>query len=296
MRLATFRHERARGIGLVEADGVVALAQAAPELPRDMRAFLEAGAAALEAAQRAARTAPRIPLAEVALEAPIARPPKFLGVGLNYADHVAEAGLELPKHPTIFNKQSTCVVGPADAIHLPRASQVLDYEGELGFVVGRRCRHVAREDAALVIAGYLVVNDVSVRDWQLRVPTWTMGKSFDTHGPIGPWIVTADELRDPHRLALRTWVNGELRQQSNTKELIFDCFALVEHLSTAFTLEPGDVVATGTPAGVGIGMKPPRLLGVGDVVRVEIEGIGAIENRVIAEPADTARIDGGEPA
>jgi 2-keto-4-pentenoate hydratase/2-oxohepta-3-ene-1,7-dioic acid hydratase in catechol pathway len=220
----------------------------------------------------------------VRLEAPIARPPKFLAVGLNYADHVAEAGLETPAHPTIFNKQSTCVTGPGGGVHLPRASHVLDYEGELGFVIGQRCRHVSREDAADVIAGYLIVNDVSVRDWQLRVPTWTMGKSFDTHGPIGPWIVTSDELRDPHQARLRTWVNGELRQDSNTKELIFDCFQLVEHLSTAFTLEPGDVVATGTPSGVGIASKPPRLLEVGDVMRVEIEGIGALENSVVAEP------------
>jgi 2-keto-4-pentenoate hydratase/2-oxohepta-3-ene-1,7-dioic acid hydratase in catechol pathway len=132
---------------------------------------------------------------------------------------------------------------------------------------------------------------VTVRDWQLRIPTWTIGKSFDTHGPIGPWIVTADEISDPHQLALRTWVNGELRQDSNTKELIFDCFTLVEHLSTAFTLEPGDVIATGTPSGVGIGMKPPKLLKAGDVVRIEIDGIGVIENPFIDEPADTAFIE-----
>jgi len=138
-----------------------------------------------------------------------------------------------------------------------------------------------------VIAGYLVVDDVSVRDWQLRTPTMTMGKSFDTHGPIGPWIVTADEIGDPHALALRTWVNGELRQDSSTRQLIFDCFAQVEHLSTAFTLEPGDVVTTGTPSGVGGAMKPPRFLAAGDVVRIELEGIGHIENRVVAEPAET---------
>ena len=246
-----------------------------------MVAFLEAGDDALAAARSALEggTARRA-LAEVRLEAPIARPPKFLAVGLNYADHVAESGLETPEHPTIFNKQSTCVVGPADPVHVPRASQVVDYEGELGFVVGRRCRHVSRDDARDVIAGYLVVDDVTVRDWQLRTPTWTIGKSFDTHGPIGPWIVTTDELPDPHQLRLRTWVNGELKQESNTKELIFDCFTLVEHLSTAFTLEPGDVIATGTPAGVGIGMKPPALLAAGDVVRIAIEGIGEIEKFV----------------
>jgi len=290
MKLATFTHAGTTRLGLVDGDEVVDLFAAAPELPDEMVAFLEAGPEALQRASEALAAGPRLPLAEVRLEAPIARPPKFLAVGLNYADHVAESGLETPQHPTIFNKQSTCVVGPHDPFHLPRASQVLDYEGELGFVVGRRCRHVRREDAADVIAGYLVVNDVTVRDWQLRIPTWTMGKSFDTHGPIGPWIVTADELPDPHRLALRTRVNGELRQETSTKELIFDCFDLIEHLSTAFTLEPGDIVATGTSSGVGIAMKPPKLLAAGDRVRIEIEGIGAIENEVIDEPGDSAFI------
>jgi 2-keto-4-pentenoate hydratase/2-oxohepta-3-ene-1,7-dioic acid hydratase in catechol pathway len=286
MKLATFTHRGSTRIGLVEGDEVVDLAAAAPSLPRQMLAFLEAGPEARGQARAASARGARLALADVRLEAPIARPPKFLGVGLNYADHVAESGLATPAHPTIFNKQSTCVVGPHDPIHLPRVSRALDYEGELGFVIGRRCRHVARDDAPEVIAGYLIVNDVSVRDWQLRTPTWTIGKSFDTHGPIGPWIATSDELGDPHRLGLRTWVNGELRQQSNTKELIFDCFALVEHLSTAFTLEPGDIVATGTPSGVGIAMKPPRLLAAGDRVRIEIEGIGAIENPVIDEPGE----------
>ncbi len=269
-------------------DELVDLSSAAPELPSDMQGLLEAGADALLVAREATeRSGNRYPLASVRLEAPIARPPKFLAVGLNYADHVAESGTDAPVHPMIFNKQSTCVVGPTDEVHVPRASHVLDYEGELGFVIGRRCRHVSRDDAREVIAGYLVVNDVTVRDWQLRVPTWTIGKSFDTHGPIGPWIVTADELPDPHQLDLRTWVNGELRQESNTKQLIFDCFALVEHLSTAFTLEPGDIVATGTPSGVGIACKPPKLLKAGDVVRIDIEGIGEIENRIIDEPANT---------
>ncbi len=284
MKLATFTHDSSTRIGVVDGDEVVDLAAAAPDLPREMVGFLEAGPEALAAAQAAVARGPRLALAELRLEAPIARPPKFLAVGLNYADHVAEGGMEAPQYPTIFNKQSTCITGPSDPIHVPRVSHVLDYEGELGFVIGRRCRHVSRDDAPDVIAGYLVVDDVTVRDWQLRTPTWTMGKSFDTHGPIGPWIVTSDELRDPHRLQLRTWVNGELRQESNTKELIFDCFTLVEHFSTAFTLEPGDIVATGTPSGVGIVRKPPQLLKAGDVVRIEIEGIGAIENPVIDEP------------
>jgi 2-keto-4-pentenoate hydratase/2-oxohepta-3-ene-1,7-dioic acid hydratase in catechol pathway len=291
MKLATFTHANRRRIGVVTDAGVVDLAQAAPELPTTLLGLLEAGPTALLAAHRAAETGTPIPLADVRLEAPISRPPKFLAIGQNYADHVRESGIDTPAHPTVFNKQSTCVIGPGDAIHLPRVSSALDYESELGIVIGRRCRHVSRDDAADVIAGYLVVNDATVRDWQLRVPTWTMGKSFDTHGPIGPWIVTADEIGDPHQLRLRTFVNGELRQDSNTKELIFDCFALIEHLSTAFTLEPGDVIATGTPSGVGIARKPPALLKAGDVVRIEIEGIGSLENPVIDEPADTARID-----
>jgi len=290
MKLATFSHAGTTRVGVLAESEIVDLAAAAPELPREMAAFLAAGAPALQRANDlASRARQRIPLAEVRLEAPVLRPPKFLAIGLNYADHVAESKLEMPKLPTVFNKQSTCVTGPTGAIHMPRVSKALDYEGELGFVVGQRCRHVSRDRAREVIAGYLVVNDVSVRDWQLRVPTWTMGKSFDTHGPIGPWIVTEDELGDPHSLRLRTLVNGEVRQDSNTKNLIFDCFAIVEHLSTAFTLEPGDLVAMGTPAGVGISMKPPRLLKVGDVVRVEIERIGAIENPVVEEPGEPAR-------
>ena len=283
MKLATFRCDGTTRIGLVEGDEIVDLAAAAPELPREMVAFLGAGRKALLEAQAAIAVGRRIPLADVQLEAPIARPPKFLAVGLNYADHVAESGLDTPKHPTIFNKQSSCITGPTHPIHAPRASHVLDYEGELGFVIGRRCRHVTRDNAIDVIAGYLVVNDVSVRDWQLRTPTWTMGKSFDTHGPIGPWIVTSDELPDPHQLRLRTFVNGELRQDSNTKELIFDCFSLVEHFSTAFTLEPGDVVSTGTPAGVGAARNPPRFLRPGDVVAITIDGVGVLRNPVAWE-------------
>jgi 2-keto-4-pentenoate hydratase/2-oxohepta-3-ene-1,7-dioic acid hydratase in catechol pathway len=288
MKLCTFRRGAALRLGCVLGDEVVDLAEAAPDLPRDLVALLSAGEGALGAAAAAAGAArSRLPLGSLSLAAPIARPPKFLAIGLNYADHVAESGLETPKFPTVFNKQSTCVAGPRDSVHLPRVSSALDYEGELGFVIGRRCRHVPRERAREVIAGYLVVNDLTVRDWQLRVPTWTMGKSFDTHGPIGPWLTTADEVPDPHGLRLRTWVNGELRQDSSTKQLVFDCFVLVEHLSTAFTLEPGDVVATGTPGGVGIAMKPPRFLAAGDRVRIEIEGLGELDNEVVAEPASS---------
>jgi 2-keto-4-pentenoate hydratase/2-oxohepta-3-ene-1,7-dioic acid hydratase in catechol pathway len=291
MKLATFTHAGKTGIGVVVGDELVDFDTNAPALPQEMTALLAGGADALARAERAVeRAASRIPLDEVKLEAPILRPPKILAIGLNYADHVAESGLKPPEVPTVFNKQSTSVTAPYDPIHLPRASHVLDYEGELGFVIGRRCRHVPRDRAHEVIAGYVIVNDVSVRDWQLRSPTMTMGKSFDTHCPLGPWITSADEVGDPHSLSLRTWVDGELRQDSNTKELIYDCFDLVEHLSTAFTLEPGDVIPTGTPAGVGIAMKPPRLLVAGDVVRIEIEKLGQIENPVVEEPEETVLI------
>ncbi len=285
MRLATFGHAGRTRVGVVVGEQIVDLAAAAPELPREMTALLAAGAEArLRAARAAEHPAARIPLDDVHLHAPVLRPPKLLAVGLNYADHVAESGLPAPVHPSIFNKQSTCVTGPYDPVQRPRVSGALDYEGELAFVIGSRCRHVPRERAAEVIAGYTILNDVSVRDWQFHTPTMTMGKSFDSHGPMGPWLVTPDELGDPHALGIRTWVNGELRQDGNTKGLIFDCFDVVAYLSTAFTLEPGDVISTGTPAGVGIAMVPPRLLVAGDVVRIEIERIGQIENPVIEEP------------
>jgi 2-keto-4-pentenoate hydratase/2-oxohepta-3-ene-1,7-dioic acid hydratase in catechol pathway len=288
MKLATFTHDGSTRIGVVEGDEIVDLSVAAPDLPTEMVAFLEAGKPALASAAAAAGSAKgRLALADVHLEQPVLRPPKILAVGLNYKDHIAESGMDTPKHPMIFNKQSTSAHPPYDPFHLPRASSALDYEGELGIVIGKRCRHVPKERASEVIAGYTVVNDVSVRDWQLRVPTMTMGKSWDTHCPTGPWIVTTDEVPDPHSLELKTFVNGEVRQSSNTKHLVFDCFTLVEHLSTAFTLEPGDVIPTGTPGGVGIAKKPPLLLKAGDVVRIEISGIGEIENSVIAEPEET---------
>ena len=224
-------------------------------------------------------------LVDVRLLAPV-RPRKFLAIGLNYADHIAESGMEAPQFPIFFNKQATCVVGPYDDIHMPRVSTLLDYEGELAIVIGRRCRHVPVEEAPDVIAGYTITNDVSVRDWQLRTPTMTMGKSFDTHGPLGPWVVTADEIGDPHDLRIRTFVNEEMRQDGSTGEMVFNCFEQVAHLSEAFTLEPGDVIATGTPAGVGAVRQPfpEGLLKVGDVVRIEIDGIGSMENTVVEEP------------
>jgi 2-keto-4-pentenoate hydratase/2-oxohepta-3-ene-1,7-dioic acid hydratase in catechol pathway len=290
MKLVTFTHDGSTRIGAVVGNEIVD-GSAAPGLPRDMLGFLEAGRSALDGLAGLIESGRgRIPLPAVHLGPPVPRPPKFLAIGLNYADHIAETGRERPEFPTFFNKQATCVNGPYDPIERPRVSEKLDYEGELGFVIGRRCRHVPKERAREVIAGYLVVNDVSVRDWQARAPTMTLGKSFDTHGPIGPWIVTPDEVPDPHALDLKTWVNGGLRQSSNTRHMIFNCYHQVEVLSTAFTLEPGDIISTGTCSGVGVLMKPRGYLKIGDVVRVEVRGIGYLENRIIQEPADSASI------
>ena len=249
-----------------------------------MLRFLEAGTSAIEQLQEKIQTQYEpIHMADVQLLAPIQRPPKFFGVSLNYIDHIEETGLERPEYPTFFNKQSTCVIGPDEAIVRPSISEKLDYEGELGVVIGKHCRQISEPEAPDVIVGYTIVNDVSVRDWQMRSHTWTLGKSFDTHGPMGPWIVTADELGDPHNLQIRTWVNEEKRQDFNTRNLLFDCFHLVAYLSSVMTLEPGDIIATGTSSGVGVKMKPRGYIKAGDTVRIEIENIGVLSNPVIEE-------------
>lgn len=288
MRIARFLSPDGVRLGVLRDDDTIVDLTAAG-LPTDLPQVLaDGGSLARMAEMASAPGAVVVAREDVQLLAPVGRPPKFLAIGLNYADHVAESETPKPDHQLWFNKQSTCVVGPGEPIHIPKASSVVDYEGEMAFVIGRRCRHVPAARASEVIAGYTVVNDVSVRDWQRRTPTMTMGKSFDTHGPMGPWMVTADELGDPHRLRLRTWVNDDLRQDSTTDNLIFDCWQMIEHLSTAFTLEPGDVISTGTPGGVGIARTPPMLLQHGDIVRIEVDGIGVLENPVIDEPDSTA--------
>lgn len=285
MKLASLRSQVGHEASLfaVVDDEAVDLAAALPDLPSDLVGLLGLGTAALERVRAAIDAGDhRVPLDRSRLASPLAHPQKFLAIGLNYADHIAETGAEAPKFPNVFAKLASSVAGPYDDVQLPAVSDQLDYEGELGLVIGTRCRHVPRERAAEVIAGYVVINDYSVRDYQKRTSQWILGKSFDTHGVIGPWLVTADEL-DPHTLPIRTTVNGELRQSSNTSNLIFDCYDAVEQISSVCTLEPGDVIATGTPGGVGMATK--RYLVPGDVVRVEIDGIGAIENRIVPEPA-----------
>jgi len=292
MKLATFTEGGRTRIGVVEDGRIADVTAADPSLPTDMTAFLKLGKAGRAALERALATAPRRPLAEVRLEAPVPHPGKFLAVGLNFADHIKELGAATPRFPSTFAKMESCIAGPYDPVHRPRVSDTLDYEGELGLVIGKRCRHVPKERALEVVAGYVVVNDLTVREWVELTPQVVIPKSFDTHGPFGPWITTADEVPDPQALAIRTSVNGEVRQDSSTAEMIFGCADLIALLSQGLTLEPGDVITTGTPPGVGEGFSPKRYLRPGDVVRVEIDGLGHIENRVVAEPDDTAFIDG----
>jgi 2-keto-4-pentenoate hydratase/2-oxohepta-3-ene-1,7-dioic acid hydratase in catechol pathway len=294
MKLVTFLHESIQKIGAVVDDQIIDFSTS--HLPKSMIEFIELGDDGINQANALiAKNDSKISINDVKLMAPIPKPNKILGVGLNYKAHKEEAakaaadllGKPQEKYPTIFNKQNSSVVGPYDDMHKPDASDFFDYEGELGFVIGKQCRHVPYDKASSVIYGYTVVNDATIRDWQMRGPpmTMTMGKSWDTHCPFGPYLVTSDEVGNPHQLKLETHVNGELRQSASTDGLIHDCFTVVEYLSTAFTLEPGDLIATGTPEGVAATSR--NWLKVNDVVKVTIEKLGFIENKVIAEPAST---------
>ena len=295
MKLVTFLHESIEKIGAVVDDQIIDFSTS--HLPKSMIEFIELGDDGINQANALiAKNDSKISIDDVKLMAPIPKPNKILGVGLNYKAHKEEAakaaadllGKPQEKYPTIFNKQNSSVVGPYDDMHKPDASDFFDYEGELGFVIGKQCRHVPYDKASNVIYGYTVVNDATIRDWQMRGPpmTMTMGKSWDTHCPFGPYLVTSDEVGNPHQLKLETHVNGELRQSASTDGLIHDCFTVVEYLSTAFTLEPGDLIATGTPEGVAATSR--NWLKVDDVVKVTIEKLGFIENKVIAEPDSTA--------
>ncbi|MEM9408383.1 MAG: fumarylacetoacetate hydrolase family protein [Acidobacteriota bacterium] len=278
MKIASYWHgpvgEGVPRVGLVEGDALTPI----PSEFGSLREILTAGVL-----DRLRPDGPSKPLADVHLCAPIPDPSKYLCIGLNYRDHIEERGNQVPDFPVFFNKQVSCINGPYDPVVYPSASRELDYEGELGVVIGRRCRGVAANDAASVIAGYVICNDVSARDWQAKARTMTLGKSFDTHGPFGPWMVTADEIADPHDLSVRTLVNGEVRQDFRTDKMVFDCYQQIEILSTVCTLEPGDVISSGTSSGVGAAMEPPGLLSIGDVVRIEIDGLGHIENEIVGE-------------
>jgi 2-keto-4-pentenoate hydratase/2-oxohepta-3-ene-1,7-dioic acid hydratase in catechol pathway len=283
MKLATFSFGGRRSVGVVREDGIVDVGPGGA-----MEALLAEGAEGMARARQAAADGTAIPLADVRLHAPVTRPSKFLAIAANYQSHIDEVLANNPAYvpPTSqrwFTKLPSCINGPYDPILMPPEGQELDYEAELAIVVGTRCRRVSERDAASVIAGFTVCNDVSVRDWQRRSPTIMLGKSFDTHGPLGPWLVTPDEVGDPHALRITCKVNGQTRQDGSTSEMIDNCYAQIAYLSTVCTLEPGDVIATGTPFGTGAAMKPPDLLQPGDVVRCEVERVGAIEGTVQAE-------------
>lgn len=282
MKLLRFDDGGKARLGVVNGADIIPLDVLAGEYPT-MLSIIAGGPAALNrVGEVAAKAAGGIALASAKLLAPIEQPGKYLAIGMNYAKHVAEAdklGVARSTHQVWFNKQTTCLSGPHDLIE-PGPTAQLDYEVELGLVIGKRAKNVAEGDALDYVFGYFVANDVSARDYQFHSQTMMMGKSFDTHGPIGPWIVTTDEVADPQTLNLRCFVNGEQRQSSNTDNMIHRVRAQIAYLTSAFTLEPGDLIATGTPEGVGIGMEPQQFLKAGDVVRCEIDGIGTIENRV----------------
>lgn len=284
MRFVTFqRGAAAPEAGVMSGGEVIGLAAAGfPNLLAVVAGGNEARAR-VEAFVAGAPQSSRFDAGAVSLLAPIPRPPKVICVGLNYADHARESKLETPKVPTIFAKFPTSVIGPGANIVLPKASARPDYEAEFAFVVGRGGRYIPAERWREHIFGYVNFNDVSARDYQMATTQWMMGKTFDTFAPMGPWIVTADEIADPHALDIKLTLSGEVMQCSNTRNLIFGIPALVEFLSSVFTLEPGDVVATGTPAGVGFARKPPRYLKPGDETVVEVQGLGELRNPVVEE-------------
>jgi 2-keto-4-pentenoate hydratase/2-oxohepta-3-ene-1,7-dioic acid hydratase in catechol pathway len=278
MKLATYTVDGRTRTGIVVGNAVIdtGVDGTMIDLIRDWdahRAALEAKAAA----------GGGLPLSAVKLEAPVQRPGKIWAIGLNYADHIAESKMETPQRQVWFTKAQTSVNGPFDDIEIAKGTMTADYEAELVAIVGKGGKHIAAGDAPAAIFGYCVGNDVTERMWQHAGPQWSLGKSFDTHAPMGPWIVTADEVGDPHALGLRCLINGETRQDSNTRHLVFNIWAQVEHLSVGMTLEPGDCLFTGTPGGVGAAMDPRQFLKPGDIVRCEIDGLGHIEGAMVAE-------------
>ena len=282
MKLVTYTTGAPARIGVIANGKIADISKALPDAPKDMIGLIagwtdwRAAVAALAAGEG------DIGVEDVRLLAPVPRPGKIMAIGLNYADHIAESNQKTPEQQLWFAKMSTSAHGPHDDIEIPAATNFVDYEAELVAIVGTGGRNIARGDAAAAIFGYCAGNDVTARDWQFKSPQWTLGKSFDTHAPMGPWIVTADEIGDPHALGIRALVNGEMRQNSNTANLVFDIFAQVEELSKAMTLEPGDAIFTGTPGGVGMAMKPPAPLKAGDRVRIEIDRIGALDATMVA--------------
>lgn len=283
MRLVSFRKDGHVGSGIVRENGIFALSGVGFD---DALSFISAGAEVRERVDHLANSASSrdlLPANSVRLTAPIPRPSKILCVGLNYRDHAVESKMEIPAVPTIFAKYGNAVIGPGDPIVLSVATQKPDYEAELAVVIGKRAKRVQAAEWSDCVFGYTILNDVSARDVQLATTQWTLGKSFDTFAPIGPHIVTADEIPDPHALDIRLSIGGEILQHSNTRELIFGIPVLIEYLSRVMTLEPGDIISTGTPSGVGLGRTPPRWLRAGEEVVIDIEKIGTLRNPVIAD-------------
>lgn len=284
MRLVTFLHNEVVRPGMVTADDtVIDLAQLGFNTLLD---YIESGAEGRANADKYVSQAPgnaAYALKDVKLLAPIPKPRKLICIGLNYLDHARETNSEIPKVPTVFNKFATAVIGPGDSVVLPNVSKSPDYEAEFAFVIGPGGRAIKAENWRDHVYGYTLVNDISARDYQRATTQWLMGKTFDTFAPMGPWIVTADEIADPHNLDIQMEINGEILQNSNTRELIFKIPDLIAYLSSVFTLEPGDIVSTGTPAGVGVARDPQRFLRPGDRMTVKIPGIGQLSNPVVAE-------------
>lgn len=287
MRLATIETAHGPRAAVFAAGHYVDVNATDSTLPTSVRKILEGGPALLKKVEQAAQggKAVKIDAGKVKLLAPIMDPPKIICLGLNYRDHAEESGAAIPKEPILFSKYATSIIGPEQPIVLPPVSQEVDYEAELVIVVGKRGKNLKAETAQEYVAGYIVGHDVSARDWQLKKDgkQWMVGKTFDTFAPMGPHLVTADEVADPHRLAIRLRLNGKTMQDSNTSQMIFGVGATLAYLSQVFTLEPGDLIFTGTPPGVGFAKKPPVFLKAGDVVEVEIEGLGVLRNPVVSQ-------------
>lgn len=283
MKFAAFRSGDQNRIGLVSGDGLIDVSLHAPGVPHDMRTLIAEFDTHRDTLKSLSDRPADLPVTSVELLAPVERPGKIFAIGLNYADHIEESGMETPEEQVWFTKAVTSVNAPYAPVEVPKVSPYVDYEAELVAVIGRGGRHIKADDAAAHIFGYCVGNDVTERLWQHRTPQWSLGKSFDTHAPIGPWITTSDEVSDPHNLDIRCMVNGEVRQHSNTRHLHFDIWQQIEQLSAAMTLEPGDLVFTGTPGGIGATMDPRQFLQPGDTVRCEIDELGAIEAVMAAE-------------
>ena len=291
MKLIRFLYKNEDLYGLLEEDKVLILPSLFDWLPRNVEDLITTGINAILELERTINDVPvrekekyLISTNEVRLLAPILNPPKIICLGLNYRDHAAEQGARIPDEPIIFMKPRTSIVGPNQPIVKPKFVKKLDYEGELAVIIGRRGKYIPVSKARDYIFGYTVFNDVSARDIQFKDRQWTRGKSFDTFAPMGPCIVVRDQVRDPENLRIRTWVNGELRQDSSTSNMVFNVYEIIHHLSKVMTLEPCDIIATGTPAGVGVFMKPePKFLEPGDIVEIEISEIGRLKNEVTAE-------------